>query len=309
MTLTGAWASVTSTTTTDASGNYSFLLPTNVSSTISAPVTTTSTSTGGAGESLIYATNGTAGTTFNHTSSASQEVQLPAAQGRFTVTASAAAAISGINFGSRLADTAPTISTWGITTPGGAVQYTMSGPAVVLSTGSTGVADTQLDSLVTNGIGDYSGTVLRLVRNGGANANDVFGGAGNATTGLFFSGGNVLFNGATVGTFTMTGGTLLVTFASGTNAASVQNVLNNVTYANSGSSSQIGSGILINATLSDHNTQTGTTSGNAFQGTGGVMTSTQVQVLIEIAPATASDAFQEPNDLVTSGTGRSRASP
>jgi hypothetical protein len=295
--MTGTWATGTSMALTDVNGAYSFLLPTNVTTNLSAPLTTTSPSTGGGTETLVYSTNGTAGVLFKHTESG-----LVAGDALYTVTASGVTAITGVNFGYRLVDTAPVISTWGDNTPAGAVQYTIGGSAVGLSTGSTGVADTQLDSLVTNGIGDYGNTVLTLVRNGGANSGDLFGGAGNASTGLFFNGGSVVFNGVTIGTYTMTGGTMSVTFASGTNATSVRDVLNNVTYAFTGNARTLDSGITINATLRDNNTQTGTIDGNRFQGTGGEMTSPAAQVRIEIAPASVGAAFQEPNNTAASGS-------
>ncbi len=298
VTMTGKWGSVTSTTTTDALGNYSFLLPTDVASTISAPLTTTSPSITGTG-SLVYSTDGTLGTTFHHSNS--PETALGASNAAFTFTASDTTAATGINFAYRLADTAPTISTWGDNTPAGAKLYTMGGPAVVLSTGGTGIADAQLDALVSAGRGDYGGTVLTIERDIVANANDVFGGGGNATTGLFLSGGTVRFDGAAIGTFTMTGGKLTVTFAAGTDSGDVQNVLNNVTYSNVGPATQLDSGLVINATLTDHNTQTGTVDGNAYQGTGGVMTSLQAQILLEIAPAATVRGFQEPNNTAPSG--------
>jgi hypothetical protein len=298
VTLTGVWATGTSTTVTDINGAYSFLLPTNnVTTNVSAPLTTTSSSTGGGTETLVYSTNGTAGVLFKHTESG-----LVAGDALYSVTASGVTAITGVNFGYRLVNTAPVISTWGDNTPAGAVQYTIGGSAVGLSTGSTGVADTQLDSLVTNGIGDYGNTVLTLVRNGGANSGDVFSGAGNASTGLFFNGGNVVFNGVTVGTYTMTSGTLSVTFATGTDATSVRNVLNNVTYSFTGNTRTLDGGITINATLRDNNTQTGAIDGNRFQGTNGQMTSPAAQVRIEIAPASVGANFQEPNNAAASGS-------
>ncbi|MCA0249461.1 MAG: DUF4347 domain-containing protein [Proteobacteria bacterium] len=295
--LTGTWATGTSTALTDVNGAYSFLLPTNVTTNVSAPLTTTSPSTGGGTETLVYSTNGTAGVLFKHTESG-----LAAGDRRYTLTASGVTAITGVNFGYRLVNTAPAISTWGDNTAAGAVQYTIGGSAVGLSTGSTGVADTQLDSLVANSIGDYGNTVLTLVRNGGANSGDVFSGAGNALTGLFFNGTHVVFNGVTIGDYTMAGGTLSVTFAAGMDATSVRNVLNNVTYSFTGDTHTLDSGITIDATLRDHNTQTGTVDGNPFQGTGGQKTSPAAQVRIEIAPASVGANFQEPNNAAASGS-------
>jgi uncharacterized repeat protein (TIGR01451 family) len=294
--LTGSWGPSSSTTvTTDTNGSYSFLLPTNVTPTISAPLNTTSSSTGGGTETLVYSTNGTAGTTFNH-----EEPGLTAGQHQFTITVDDVTAISGINFAYRLADTAPEIETWGDNTPAGAKVYTMGGPAVTLSNGSTGVEDVQLDSLVANGLGDYAGTVLTIQRDVTANADDVFGGNGTSGSGLFFDGANVRFDGVIIGTYTMSNGTLTVTFGAGRTGTDVRNMLNNVTYSNSGDADQLDAGIVINATLSDHNTQTGTVDGNAFQGTGGVM-SVQAQILLEIAPAATAAAFQEPNNTPAAG--------
>jgi uncharacterized repeat protein (TIGR01451 family) len=288
VTVTGTWSGGSGTVTTNGSGNYSILLPDNVSATIGVPTTIASFT-------LVYDTDGTSGSASpNHV-----ETGLSSSQAKTTIAAGAAAAYSGVNFAYRLPDAAPTIGTWGASA-GSEPTYTVGGAAVTLHAGtSTSVSDSELDTLVADSIGDYSGTVLTIARNGGANANDVFGGGGTSTTGLFLSGGTVKYNGATIGSYTMSGGTLAVTFGSGTSSSDVTNVLNNVNYSNA--TSQLAGAITINATLTDNNTETGTTAGNNFQGTGGVKTSNIATALLDIAPTAVAATFTEPNDTPASG--------
>ncbi|GGF37632.1 hypothetical protein GCM10011611_50130 [Aliidongia dinghuensis] len=292
VTVSGAWTGGSSSVTTDGSGNFFILLPDmpGLNQKVSTP-----TSIGS--ETLVYDTTNSA--TFHHT-----ETGLSAANSTLNVTPNASTPVTGYNFAYRLPDTAPTLSTWGNTSPTGTVVTdVIGGPAVVLGTGGAGVSDSEIDALVGAGAGNYNGTVLTVNRNGGANANDVFGGAGTSGSGLFFTGTAVDYNGTQIGTFTQSGGTLTITFnsVSGATSTDVRNVLNNLTYANTGSANQLTSGILLNATLSDHNTETGTVAGNAFQGTGGVKTSTAVQVLVDLAPTPATAGFIEPNNTAASG--------
>ena len=290
ITISGSWTGGTSSVVTDSSGNYALLLPdaSGLNQKIAAPQSSGS-------ETLVYDT--TNGSTFNHLESG-----LSSANAALTVTPSAGTAVTGYNFAYRLPDAAPTLTSWGNTSPTGTVPvYAIGGAAIVLGTGAAGVADSELDTLVTNSLGDYSGTVLTVARNGGANANDSFGGGGTPSTGLYLNGGTVDYNGNPIGTYTLSSGTLQVTFGSGTSAASVEEVLNHLTYSNTGSANQLTSDILIDATLSDHNTETGTTAGNAFQGTGGVQTSAAVQVLVDLAPTADTVTFTKPNDTAASG--------
>ena len=289
--LSATWSGQTggaATATTDASGNYSFLVPDNVAVTIAAPLTATSVSTSGATETLVYDTIGAG--TFHHT-----EAGLSSGNAQLAVTASGASQITNVNFAYRLVDAAPVLGTWNTHTAGNELTYTMGGTAVALSTGGTTVADAEINTLVTDGIGNYNGTVLTVARQGGAVSTDVFGASGL----LSFTGsgsGNVVYNGTTIGTYTMSSGSLAVTFTNATTSAAVKNVMDNVTYSNTGSSSQLASGIVIQATLTDHNTQTGSSTGNDFQGTGGVKTSNVVTALLDIAPSPVAASFQEPNN-------------
>ena len=291
ITISGTWTGGTSSVVTDGSGNFAILLPDapGIGQTVAA---VTASGSGASLETLVYDT--TNSTTFHHT-----ETGLSSGNAKLTVTPSGGGTLTGYNFAYRLPDTAPVLSTWGNTSPTGTVVTdVIGGAAVVLGTGGAGVADSEIDSLATASAGNYDGTVLTVNRNGGANADDVFGGAGTASVGLFFTGSAVDYNGTQIGTFTQSAGTLAITFNSvaGATKADIQNVLNALTYSNTGSADQLTSGILINATLSDHNTQTGSTAGNAYQGTGGVKTSAAVQVLIDLAPTPATAAFTDPND-------------
>ncbi|MGI9275888.1 MAG: DUF4347 domain-containing protein, partial [Endozoicomonas sp.] len=93
----------------------------------------------------------------------------------------------------------------------GTPTFTEGGSAVTLD-GDATVLDTELDAA-----GDYDGATLTLSRGGGANADDVF----SVTTGGF----------ATI--TTNAGGTLLLTFNSGSTTANVNSVLQSITYSNS----------------------------------------------------------------------------
>ena len=290
--VTGTWASGSGTVTTNGSGNYSILLPDNVSATVSAP-------TASSPFTLVYDTDGTSGSAApNHV-----EIGLSSAQAKITIAAGGAASYSGINFAYRTPDTAPVLGTWGATA-GNEPTFTVGGAGVTLHTGtSTSVSDSQIDTLVGDGIGDYSGTILTIARDasqGGPVSTDTFGGSGTSTVGLFLNAGTVKYNGTTIGTYTMASGTLTVTFGAGTASSDVTNVLNNVTYSTS--VNQLASGVLIDAKLTDNNTETGTTAGNHFQGTGGVKTSNIVTALIDVAPAAVAATFNEPNDSVPTGT-------
>lgn len=292
ITVTGTWASGSGTVTTNAGGNYSIILPDNVGATVAVPTTVSS-------YTLVYDTDGTSGSASpNHV-----EGGLTSGQAKITISAGTAGAYSGVNFAYRTPDTAPVLGTWGATA-GNEPTYTVGGAGVTLHTGgSTTVSDTQIDALVGGSIGDYSGTVLTIARDasqGGPVSTDSFGGGGTSTTGLFLSGGAVKYNGTTIGSYTMVGGTLTVTFGTGTSSSDVSNVLNNVVYSTS--VNQLASGVLIDAKLTDNNTQSGSVAGNNFQGTGGVKTSNIVTALIDIAPSVVAATYNEPNDSVPTGT-------
>ena len=135
---------------------------------------------------------------------------------------------------------------------GGTRTYTEGGAPVVLDNNAT-LNDPELAIL-----GNLGGASLTLVRSGGANAQDQFGGSGTLT----LSGGNVVLSGVTVGTYSpavLAAGTLAITFSSGTTVAQGTGVLRRITYANTSDAPPASAAISF--TLSDGNT--------GAQGTGG----------------------------------------
>ncbi len=98
-------------------------------------------------------------------------------------------------------------------TLGGAVSYTENGTAVVMDN-NVSIFDAELTA--TN----FSGATLTLVRNGGANTQDIFSASGTLST--LTQGGNLVVGGTTIGTVTTnSAGTLLLTFNSSATKALV----------------------------------------------------------------------------------------
>ncbi|MFC4864763.1 Ig-like domain-containing protein [Pseudomonas sp. MAHUQ-62] len=116
----------------------------------------------------------------------------------------------------------------------GGGSYTEGGAAIVIDADAS-VSDADLD-LLNGGNGNYDGASLVVVRNGGANASDLFGFLdGN---GITLVGSNLVKNGQVIGSFdTSTSGQLTLTFtdASGQipTTADVNHILQQLTYANS----------------------------------------------------------------------------
>ncbi len=108
-------------------------------------------------------------------------------------------------------------------------NYTEDGAVVLLDNNAT-ISDADIDDL-NGGSGDYTGTVLTVARNGGANALDVLdvAQAGNLT----IAGGNITAGGNVIATYTDAAGTLAITFATnGTipTTALANEVLRSITY-------------------------------------------------------------------------------
>ena len=139
-----------------------------------------------------------------------------------------------------------------------AANFTEDAPAVLLAGGAR-VVDSELG--VAN---DFSGAVLTLARNGGANAQDQFSAAG--TLGALSEGGALVVGGTTIGTVTAnSAGTLVLTFdASATNAL-VNAAMQQIAYANSSDTPP--ASVQIGWTFSDGNN-------GSSQGTGGARTAT-----------------------------------
>ncbi|MCA0186229.1 MAG: tandem-95 repeat protein [Proteobacteria bacterium] len=104
--------------------------------------------------------------------------------------------------------------------------YSEGGAAIVVDANAT-LVDPELDIYPS-----WNGAVLRIERQGGANAQDVFGVTGSGSTGINFSGANIRSGSTVVGSFTNTGGTLGITFNNNATAAIADSVLQAVTYRN-----------------------------------------------------------------------------
>ncbi|MCP4996618.1 MAG: DUF642 domain-containing protein, partial [Gammaproteobacteria bacterium] len=104
------------------------------------------------------------------------------------------------------------------------------GPAVVLD-GNVEIRDSELDSF-NAGLGLYEGASVTLVRNGGANGEDVFSESGTLSA---LTEGNDLLLGTTIaGTITTnSAGTLVLTFNTNATTALVNSTLQQITYTNS----------------------------------------------------------------------------
>ena len=121
------------------------------------------------------------------------------------------------------------------TTLDGAPVFSEGGAAVVLDA-DVDVSDAELDAL-NGGAGNYDGSILTIVRNGGANADDVF--SFNDGNGITLVGNDLIKNGQPIATFdiTTTPGELVITFVDDSGeiptSADVDNILHQITYANS----------------------------------------------------------------------------
>ena len=135
------------------------------------------------------------------------------------------------------------------------VSFVEDGPAVVLNS-SVQVVDVELSAL-----NNFNGATLTLARNGGAAAEDqlAFDGV-NVTT----SGANVFVGGVQVGTYSFTGGQMVVTFDSNATQARVNMLAQNVVYWNTSEAPP--ATVTINWTFSDGN--------SGAQGTGGALQAT-----------------------------------
>ena len=114
-------------------------------------------------------------------------------------------------------------------TLGGSIMYS-TGDAAAQLDANVVIHDDKLAAL-DDSMGNYNGASVTLSRHGGASAQDVFSGVDN----LSLSGGNAVLSGVTVGTFSLTGGTLTISFNASTTQARVNEVLSSIGYANSSS--------------------------------------------------------------------------
>ena len=138
--------------------------------------------------------------------------------------------------------------------------FTEGGAAVVLDNNAT-IADIELDTA-----NNYNGATLMLVRNGGANGNDVFNGSG--TLNSLVESGSLVVGGTTIGTVTTnSGGTLVLTFNGNATTARVNSALQQITYANTNGTPP--PSVQIDFTINDGNSG-GQGTGGALNGTGSI---------------------------------------
>ncbi|MCX6871230.1 MAG: Ig-like domain-containing protein, partial [Verrucomicrobia bacterium] len=137
--------------------------------------------------------------------------------------------------------------------------FTEDGAAVTLDSNAT-VSDVELSAY-----NNWGAAVLTIARQGGANAEDVFGWTGSGSSGVNASGPSVRIATTSVGTFTSTGGTLTITFANATTTAQVNTVLQGITYANSNNNPP--ASVVLAFTINDANAPTDLTKTNP-QGSG-----------------------------------------
>ena len=144
--------------------------------------------------------------------------------------------------------------------PGQGPTFTKGGAAIALNP-NVQVFDEELSAA-----NSFSGATLNLVRQGGANSDDVlvFDGI-NVTT----SGTNVLVGGVEVGTFLQAGGQLDITFGANATQALVITLAQNIVYSNSSDTPP--ATVTLNWALNDGNTGT--------QGTGGNLTASMSTVV------------------------------
>ncbi|MCA9081421.1 MAG: cadherin domain-containing protein, partial [Planctomycetaceae bacterium] len=150
----------------------------------------------------------------------------------------------------------------------GTPTFTEGGAAVTLDSDLNAV-DLELDAL-NGGAGNYSGASTTIVRNGGANADDVF--AFIDGNGITRSGSTLLKSGQVIATFdtTTTPGQLVITFTDANGqiptSVNVDNILRQVTYANSSDAPP--ASVTLDWTFNDGNTTNSQGSGGALLATG-----------------------------------------
>ncbi|MDP3839279.1 MAG: VCBS domain-containing protein, partial [Methylococcales bacterium] len=175
-----------------------------------------------------------------------------------------------------------------LTALGNTVNFTEVGTAVVLNNAVT-VADVDLSPL-SGGAGNYNGTTLTLMRNGGANAADVFSSTG--TLAALTQGGNVTVGGTTIGTVTSnSAGTLVLTFNANATTALVNSALQQIAYRNTSTTPQ--ASVQIDWLFNDQNpniTGGGILGTGQDQGGGGVLSASgSTTITIDRLPTANAD--------------------
>ncbi|MEQ1656951.1 MAG: DUF4347 domain-containing protein, partial [Nitrospira sp.] len=152
-----------------------------------------------------------------------------------------------------------------VNTLNGTPTYTEGGAAVVLD------ADVQIFDAELSSLNNFNGATLTLARNGGGNPDDALAFDGTTVT---TSGSNLFVSGVQVGTFTFTGGELIVTFDSNATQARVNTLMQNIVYWNWSEAPP--ASVQIDWTFNDGN--------SGSQGTGGALQATG-STTVTIIPA------------------------
>ncbi len=248
----------TVTTTTAADGTYTFAAGTLPDGTITIRLPAAGSAGLGATENLVLQQFGT--------------VAVGPATSTITL---AGGPVANVNFIYEKPDIAPSLGGWG----GTGIPESGRAPVALKGLGGT-ISDIPIDTLG----GNYGGTILTLARTGGPVATDVFAASGT----VVLAGGIVTVGGTDVGSFTQTGGSLVITFANGTTAAVATTVLNGLTYSNTAPVTVLGQTASITASLNDHNTTlyTGLDPASIGRnlGVGGPLTGTAIAT-VALAPA------------------------
>jgi hypothetical protein len=164
------------------------------------------------------------------------------------------------------------------------VDYTVAGPAVVMDT-DVSVYDPYFSSYTMS----YHYATLRLSRHGGANADDLFSGAG-ITAGQ--ASGNVIVFGQVIGTYTYGGGIATITFNGLATQSRVDKALQSLAYSNS--SNNPPTQVQIDWIFSDNNT--------GEQGSGGSLSAT-ASIFVEVAGPNQTIVGTIANELFSGGNG------
>ncbi|ANN76131.1 cadherin-like domain-containing protein [Bordetella flabilis] len=154
--------------------------------------------------------------------------------------------------------------------------------------------------------GNWAGVTLTVQRQGGANANDVFGWASGS--GITVAGTTLLLNGSAIGAVTGGTGTLTVTFNNSVDAATAGTVIGAVTYRNTDTATTASPNVTIDFTLNDQNNNVaggGVAGSGQNQGEGGRLFDLHsVTVQIDTPPVAAAlpDKVAVDTDTVTIDT-------
>lgn len=166
---------------------------------------------------------------------------------------------------------------------GGSPIVTKGGDPVRLDTdGNIGVSDVELDASPDH----YQDATLTVQRQGGPNADDVFGWA--TGSGVTIAGTALMLDGVQIGTVNDGNGSLQVTFNDAATAADVGRVMGAVTYRNVSTATTASPNVDIDFTLNDQNDNAaggGTAGGGQDQGQEGQKSVTHtVTVQVDTAP-------------------------